>query len=57
MNHDGKEFICTKHGLDYRIICDECKEKNDHLMQVLEEQRIDYSEGYASQKDYEEANS
>ena len=24
----GEDFTCTKHGLDYRIMCEECNIKN-----------------------------
>jgi len=44
MNKDGKQFMCDKHGLDYRIICNDCQEKNELFMQTLEEMRIDYDE-------------
>ena len=57
MNKDGKQFMCGKHGIDYRITCDECQTKHEELTQTLEEARIDYGEGWESYKDYEESNS
>jgi hypothetical protein len=39
---DGTEFMCEKHGIDYRIVCDECQLKYVKLMKLIMESRQDY---------------
>ncbi len=43
MTIDGKRFMCEKHGLSYRILCEECQEKfekfNKISLKIIEENR------------------
>jgi len=32
---DGSQFMCSKHKLDYRLCCEECKEKYAKFVKVL----------------------
>ena len=35
MKIEGKQFMCKKHGLDYRIACEECQEKYEKFSKVI----------------------
>lgn len=32
---DGQQFMCEKHGLDYRLLCDECREKQKKFKKIV----------------------
>jgi hypothetical protein len=34
---DGKTLMCAKHGLEYRITCDECQEKYGKFSALIRE--------------------
>ena len=34
---DGKELMCSKHEIDYRITCDECQEKYKKFSKIARE--------------------
>ncbi len=38
----GKQFMCDKHDLDYRIGCEECQDKYQKLSKILEANRKTY---------------
>ncbi len=34
MRINGEQFWCEKHGLDYRLLCEECREKQKKFSKV-----------------------
>ena len=41
---DGKHFQCGKHGIDYRICCEECQEKHEKFSKLTLRMRLDVVE-------------
>lgn len=43
MTIGGEKFMCKKHGLSYRILCEECQDKfkkfNEVSKKIIEENR------------------
>ena len=33
-DHDGREFMCPVHGLDYRMTCERCNDCYERFMKV-----------------------
>lgn len=40
MTTDGQPFMCSKHGIDYRITCDECNDKYTKFSEQVTQVRI-----------------
>jgi len=38
MKIDGKELMCGKHDLDYRICCEECQAKHAKFSDIVKSQ-------------------
>lgn len=32
---EEKKASCTKHGIDFRLLCDECKDKHEYVNSIL----------------------
>jgi len=39
---DTEKFMCSKHEIDYRLLCDECKEKHAKFADELERQKREW---------------
>ena len=38
---DGTQFMCEKHGLDYRLLCEECKIRYEQVFKAIKVKRYE----------------